>query len=219
MTYFRVSLGGPLGASGEVWSVNPCFNSSIILDVNQSELQAAANAVAAVAAPTSWKQLITTQAKIATVRVEQRADNHSLEAVAEAAYTGWGTGTFVASMPPQTAVVLSLRSDVPSGRGRGRLYLPAMGGSISASTYRLTSPVLQTLANDSATFLRGIQDAIKSGVNPAPAVGTIQLCVVSKTAGSRVDINRIQVGDVVDTQRRRRDRLAEAYVSAPFPGA
>lgn len=217
MTYIRLGINGALAATGEVWSINPCFNVSTESAYTQTELQAAATGVAAVDVPVTWKQSIGTDAKINRMRVEWRSDDHDLLGVAEAPETGWAAGTYGAKMPPQSSAVISLRSDVPGGRGRGRLYLPLMGATISTSTYRLSSPTPAALAADSATYLRGIQDALKAALSPAPSLITFKLCVVSRANGNRVDINRIQVGDVVDTQRRRRDRLQETYSSVAFP--
>jgi len=40
--------------------------------------------------------------------------------------------------------------------------------------------------------------------------------VRSKTTRTTPHVSRLQIGDVIDVQRRRRDTLQEAYVSGAF---
>nr|CRY94147.1 hypothetical protein [uncultured prokaryote] len=219
MTYARVMIKGSLGPS-EVWSVNPTFNISVQDDGwDQGKGNAAVAAIAAIAVPLQLQQLATTSGKVATLRLEYRTDSHVLLGAAEAAYTGGWTSNQTPSMPPQSSIVLSLRSDVPGARGRGRLYWPAVGGGIDTNTLRISSPTTAAIAGAATTYLRAIQDAIKTAIYPAPIPVTVRLTVVSKTSGTRTDINRVLVGNVIDTQRRRRDRMPEVYASANFPGA
>jgi hypothetical protein len=45
----------------------------------------------------------------------------------------------------------------------------------------------------------------------------VGLAVWSRTAASITTVNQIQMGDIVDVQRRRRDQLVETYQSLAFP--
>lgn len=219
MTYARVAIRGTLGPS-EVWSVNPTFNISVTDDAwDQGKGNAAAAAIAAIVVPTPLQQLASTGGKVSTVRLEYRTDSHTLLGAAEAAYTGGWTSNEPPGKPPQSSVVLSLRSDVPGARGRGRLYWPALGAGIDTNTLRISSPTTSVISMNAVTYLRAIQDAIKAEVYGGASPITVKLTVVSKTSGTRTDVNRIMVGNVIDTQRRRRDKLPETYAQAAFPGA
>lgn len=218
MTYLRLSLRGTIGTS-EVWSVNPAFNLSYEKPepYEQSEMNTAAENVGNVTVPNTLKALMSTAGPGAIVRLEQRTDAHELQAVGEAVWNAGSAGTGSATKPPQTSVVFSLRSNVPGTRGRGRIYWPGLGATVSASTLRLSSPSPDQLADDMATYLKNVQLSLQSALEPFPSLGSIHLCVVSPTTATRTDINRIEVGDVLDVQRRRRDKLAETYVSSVFP--
>lgn len=217
MSYIRVRLNGSL-PGGEVWSVNPAFNETTdVVTWDQVAGQSAANAIAALAIPTALNDLRSAAGPGVSVRVERRSDSHELLGAAEANWTA-GTATSVgARMPPQTAIVLSLRSTTPGSRGRGRLYWPALGAQVDASTLRLSVPTNTAAASAAATYLDGIASALKNALHPTPSLIDLDLAVVSPTTGTKTRITRIEVGNILDVQRRRRDRMTEVYASAPMP--
>lgn len=216
MVYYRVSLQGTLG-SQENYSINPCFATSRDVSAGVAGLQAAADAIAAVNVPTALADLKSNGAPLTLVRVEERENNHTLTLAAEAAYTGSQSSNVPPAAPPQTALVFSLRTDRPGASGRGRLYWPALANALDSTTLRLPAGTVNGVVAGAATYLRAIQDALKAGISPAPSAATFELAVFSKKSGGHQLVNRIMVGDVLDTQRRRRDRLPEAYKTAPFP--
>lgn len=217
MSYIRVRLNGSL-PSGEVWSVNPAFNETTNVSTwTQTEGQAAADAIALLPIPTALNDLRSGAGVGVTVRVERRSDTHELIGAAEAAWTAGKTTSVQARMPPQMAVVLSLRSTTPGSRGRGRLYWPAIGAQIDTTTLRLSVPTAAAAATAAATYLDGMATALKNALSPTPSLIDYDLCVVSPTTGTKTRITRIEVGNVLDVQRRRRDRLVEVYATAPMP--
>lgn len=218
MVYFRVSIKGTIGAT-EVWSVNPQFATSTILVPSQSNMQDAANLIAAVNVPSGLNVAKSTAAMVTSITVEARTDAGQLAATAQAAFSGTQTGGSTPYGPPQSSVVLSLRSDTPGARGRGRLYWPALGLSPTYGSGRLTTAQQSSIGSAAVTYLRAIQDALKAGIEPPLSAATFELAVFSKVSGGHSLINRILVGDVLDTQRRRRDALPENYVTQAFPGA
>lgn len=220
MTYIRVSLQGTTASTPEVWSINPTFNCSNPISPTQEEIQNAATTVAKITPGMPLQGMASARMKLAKVRVEVRSDAHALQGLAEAPYTGGWTSTTDANRPAQCAVVLSLRSDRPGATGRGRLYWPALGTSLVTTTLRLAAADVTAVSQAAVVYMTNIQDALRGALMPSPAaLGTIRLCVVSRRSGTRTDINRIQVGDVIDTQRRRRDALPEVYHSVAYPAA
>jgi len=111
-----------------------------------------------------------------------------------------GTGTDE-PLPPQCAVVVSTRTDVPTRAGRGRFFLP--------------SPVVTTVIDqrlDSAAQGDVLHGA-EAMLNHMKAA-TWTPVVYHRGANAADDIFTIDVGDVFDTQRRRRNKLVETRVSA-----
>lgn len=216
MVYFRVGITGTLG-NQEVWSINPQFATSTLTTPSVSEMTAAAVGVAAVNIPSGLANAKSQAAPVTTIRVECRSDAGELLAAAQAPQTGTQTTTRSPSTPSQTSVVLSLRTDAPGASGRGRLYWPALGITPNSTSLRITTLERDTIATDAVTYLRAIQDALKAAISPAPSVATFELAVFSKTRGDHNLVRRLLVGDVFDTQRRRRDAMVESYITRDFP--
>lgn len=118
-----------------------------------------------------------------------------------------GTGTL--QLPNQVATVVSLRTGVPGARGRGRIYLPLLAMS-PEPTGRIPASYRTALAATVATMLNGLNSDIAPYGSPSGA----RLAVASGvgTIGDNPVVVQARVGDVLDTQRRRRDALVEAYV-------
>lgn len=216
MVYFRLGIRGGL-AGGEVWSINPQF--TVGNDVgptvwDQALGQAAVTAAAAITPGTTMRGLLPSGG-LTTLRLEMRSDNHLLLGAAEAPYSGTApTGTVAA--PLQTAIVVSLRTTTPGRSFRGRLFWPAVKSITTDTGGRIPAATVALILAEAKTYLRALQDAIKGGAFPGPNPVTVQLAVVSQTIGAQTPVSNLQVGDVYDVQRRRRDALKEAYQSVSF---
>lgn len=204
----RVSLMGAM-PSGEEWSVNPCymlFGGAVVTD---AEAQAAAVAIAAITWPSSLRASNVPGVNMSSVRVEARTEAGVLQSLGEAARSTPSAGNGSTGHPFQTALVSSLRTQHAGASGRGRLYWPATSANINAADLRLNSASQAELVAEIASYLEGIKDAI------ATAIGAdAWLAVWSRKNNTCYSVNRIEVGNVLDTQRRRRDTLVESYLSA-----
>lgn len=102
-----------------------------------------------------------------------------------------------ATLPPQCAVVLTLRTSLATRSGRGRMYLPYWGEAIDTTT---------RLGN--ATAINAAVDALALWINNLTAsTPTTTGVVVSQTHGTTATITSIDADNVIDTQRRRRNKL------------
>jgi hypothetical protein len=195
-----------------VWSVNPCF---FLLDepasVTTAEAVAIATAVDAIAVPTNVRAIMNVETRITGNRVEARDRNGLLEALGEHSRATPITGSGTFPHPYQTSSVTSLRTGFPGGQGRGRLYWPATGGQIDATTLRFTSTLTGTFVTGVRQYLTLIQAAV------AASAGPCDLAVWSRTGTAFHKVTSIRQGDVADTQRRRRDTLNEAYTELTYP--
>lgn len=217
MSYIRVSLQGTL-PGGESWSVNPTFNETTnVVDWDQSEGQSAADAIGALDVPTALNDARSGAAQYARARVERRTDAGLLLGAAEANWTGGGASSVTPRQTFQTSVVLSLRTPVPGASFRGRLYWPALGTQVDATTLRLSVPTAQAVATAAATYLDGIASALKNALAASPSLIDYDLCVRSAKTGTRTRVTRVEVGNILDVQRRRRDKALEQYFAAPMP--
>jgi hypothetical protein len=88
------------------------------------------------------------------------------------------------------------------------MYQPALGAPLVAGG-RLGAATRDSMLAAAAACLVGVRDDVAALVVPAPT-----LLVVSSTVGPALrSVTRIRCGDVLDTQRRRRDSLAEQYAT------
>ena len=206
----RVSILGAM-PGGEVWSINPVWVSSpSVTTIPYSNLLGIATDVDSVFPTPGFLDVMDNETTITGSRVECRELSGELINLAEHTRSSPVPGSGVQPHPYQTALVVSLRTAVAGPRGRGRLYVPATGAAISGSTLRLTSSVQTAFLTAAETYL----GALNVSVNTHAALS--ELCVWSRTGESAAPVTKISVGDVLDTQRRRRDTLVENVMQADY---
>ena len=116
---------------------------------------------------------------------------------------GGGTQT----LPDQNALVVTTETGLSGRSGHGRFYLPCTALS-QLPAGRVSSVATGNVATAAAAFITALNSIAPTGFT-MPAVG-IQSLV---RADYPFPIVSVKVGDVVDTQRRRRDKLVENYTS------
>lgn len=123
--------------------------------------------------------------------------------------SGFPVGTGTASiLPLQNSIVSSLRTQQVGRRGRGRMFLPGpVAGNLLNG--RLNAGVPASYATAMKNFL----EACRLDGNGAGGV-YVAPCVTGAPFSDYALINQVRVGDVVDTQRRRRAGLTEAFSNA-----
>lgn len=216
--FMRLSIKGTL-PGGEVWSVNPIFarygliNGTLDYAGALQRVVAASNVVVPATLTDSMGGVANT--KITEFTLEGRTAEGVLEVAASALKTIGGTGSTNAH-PAQSAVVCSLRTNTPGASGRGRLYWPAIGRSIDAATLRMASATVGSMATSFNDYLSQLGNAINIG--EIGTWGKFQLSVWSRARKDFYVVERLMVGDVIDTQRRRRDALPENYQTVPYTG-
>lgn len=219
--YLRLGIQGSL-PGGEVWSVNPAFHFNAVLSPTWDQASADAIVAALIAGissseiPTALRTLLSSTGFLTGYRLEGRDEDESLLGVSEGLYPAPVPGLGTYSKTNQAAMVLSLRTSTPGARGRGRMYWPAVGAGVSGTTGRLSNPTTTDIANGAKALLVLISTIIDANAGIFPWSDVI-LGVRSVTDHATRTVTRIQVGDIVDTQRRRRDTLPENYLTVTYP--
>lgn len=208
----KVSIVGTL-PTGEEWSVNPVFGIGGDFGVSTTPQQMAdlVTAVNAITVPANLLQMFALNTNLTGCRVEARTKSGVLENQAEGLRGTAAQGAVSTAHPFQTAWVTSLRTTRPGGSGRGRLYWPATGVVLQNSDYRPSSATVSSTLTAVKAYLALIQaqvDVIWDGVG---------LMVWSRERNELNAINQLQMGNILDTQRRRRDVLLETYTGAVYP--
>ena len=221
MAYFRTVLKGNLGTfetfstsiNWGVFGLSPDSAEQVAVDGIAARLKAW---ITGANTPQSLETLLSLSGEITSVRVEKRAEDESILSVSETLLTASVTGSGGSTKTPQDALVFSLRTNTPGARGRGRMYWPALGATISTS-FQLTAPTAAATVADAKTFLAGMGNDINQYFIGIADARRVVLSVRSVTDHLCRDVVTLQVGNVLDTQRRRRDNIPETYSSVSYP--
>lgn len=109
------------------------------------------------------------------------------------------TGTADAEMLPfQCATVVSLLTNSATRHGRGRFYLPPLHAD-NLLNGRLSPTCMTTLDTAWTAYFDSLDT---DGVTPV---------VRNRTGHVSTTVTSARIGDVIDTQRRRRNKLTETY--------
>ena len=196
MALYRHRLEGTF--PGEVWSFGLYSDSTLSVAAAQSAWMTGvtnfwAAATALFAADVGTTRAVTVELDPATGKQLTGAEDTRTDAGTSAAET----------LPFQCAPVVSLRTATLSRAGRGRFYAPSLAVDQVAEGRMLTA-ARDSLADAGLALVQGLTAAGGNVVIYHRASGTTSL------------VTSLDVGDVIDTQRRRRNKLIEARTSRPF---
>lgn len=193
--------------TGQSWSCSLWFRTIAAGLMTQTELNTA-NGDLGDAAVGSWATLAsalwpssTTLTKCTTyvypnntVTASKVSTPHTLAAA----------GSTTTTMPPQCAVVASLRSEVPGRSGRGRIYIPYTLAGL-ASDGQIASTKVDNVANAVAAMIGDMNAlSLPGGLTPV-------CCVASFTKQEQPTVVSVVVDSIVDTQRRREGSMVATH--------
>ena|ERR1700722_6469412 len=197
MTLYRHVVKGTI--PGDSWSCTMHTSGSLGLTAAQSAWQTAWTELWNGLAPPAdnINQLCSTF--LSCTQVSTAAlDPVSLRETANTATTIALPGTAASdALPAQCSLCVSWTSSTPGRSGRGRMYLPQFtAGFLSAAGTGLITTACQTIVKTAATNL--LASLNSSGLTPSLVSRTTK--VVTPITGGSVD-------NIIDTQRRRRDKI------------
>jgi hypothetical protein len=111
---------------------------------------------------------------------------------------------------PQASVVVSLRSGSVLGEANyGRMYLPHTTMALGSATPYTTSGIQSAFAAAAVTFITNVAADLNGVITPA----VTPMIMSSKGSGVSKVPSEVLIGRVIDTQRRRRNKLTESYAT------
>jgi hypothetical protein len=185
---------------GETWSFN--------IHTTGAGTLAAAQAGAVAAATALWTGALdafiaddVVLTEVSTASLDEATDRQISRLADDVNLPGVSVGE---SLPFQCALAVSWRTDFATRAGRGRIYLPPIsvanmaGGRVGAGS------------------VTGIVDAVNAFWGALDTAG-LALVIRSKTSHTSVAVTGGNVGNVIDTQRRRRNKLIEIRTPLTAP--
>lgn len=219
----RCTIDGSCWSGSEIWSTS--FYIGLVGEDASNPTQQFADAIR-----TAWTSFFTSagsgignQWKTKEIKLAQIGTDGktSLNNVIYAPYGTQPTGQNSSfHYPPQVSVAATL--EVAGARGiaaKGRMYLPGINAGLQANAQMSTADA-QSIANNLKTFFDAVNTAAPAGEKVILASqgrrtkgSDGKYTPVPGTAVNAV-VNRVKVGTVFDTQRRRRNALVEQYLTA-----
>jgi hypothetical protein len=192
---FRHIIRGGIGG-GDIWMAGFCVqrDPDVFAANDDAEpiVEAFLTAQQALWTPTVTFDTLVTQ--------EIRESDGKVLAVAESSLSIAGSSPD-SQLPAEVAVCVSIRALV--GVASGRYYLPAPSRGALTANGQMVSALRDDLADD----LKTMHDAMAALTSP------MRLGIYRPTANAFVGAGSINVGNVFDSQRRRRNKLVEARAS------
>lgn len=116
-------------------------------------------------------------------------------------------------LPWNSAMVISLRTAIPRGRGsNGRVYWPAIAAAVSATTGRLGSAPTQARLNLFKAFLDSCNDAANTY-----SAGMKAIVASNVGGGLYATVTSVRSDDRIDSIERRENDQPATYVTAAIP--
>jgi hypothetical protein len=195
MALYRHRIEGTF--PGESWTFGLYTDSSLSLAAAQSSLVTGITNFWATATALFCTDVEAIRA--VTVEVDPATGKQLTGAEDALALAGTSAAT---CLPFQCAPVVSLRTATLSRAGRGRFYAPSLAVD-QVDAGRMLTAARNTLADAAEDLVQGL------------TAGGGNVVIYHRGLGTTSLVTSLDVGDVIDTQRRRRNKLIEARTSRP----
>lgn len=206
----RIVTSGPTNVGADVWNV--VWHAQSDFSMTTDNLQTYANIIRDAWTEGWFHQSSITGFLNAGSSMDQvqvytlDAENHVID-TAIAVTSGFVNGTGVHALPAECALVASLETGRAGRSYRGRSYLPGIDATALNANGQVDTTVQGELAVAFADLMSSINIATSGGFPDHHAT----LGVLSLVQSVISPITSIKVGNVMDSQRRRRNGSPESY--------
>lgn len=215
----KVTLSGTMFGGQEIWSTGFFMgfegqDAPAITETGVSDISAAWQTFFTAATSKVADDYTYTMCKVQMMATDGKAVADSAVYYSPpAAVVGYSN---TAAFPPQVALVATLANSLPRGLAtKGRMFLPGVNAAVDATGHISVAEAAAIATNLQAFFTTIMNDADTPGRAVLASLGnSLQL-----RPGEIRQVSQVRVGNVYDTQRRRRNALTENYSIKPVPSA
>lgn len=198
MALFRHVVSG--STPGETWSFTLHTEGTLSTgDANAGLVSAVNAAYTGGFASVTNADVVTTLASTASIDPLTDGQLTRVETVLSLAGTDLGQ-----MLPFQCATVVTLKTDVANRHGNGRFFLPPLAAAV-LDAGRVNAASMTSLVAAFTAFFDALNTA---GLQPQ---------VRNRTGHISTPVTAGRMGNVIDTQRRRRNKLLETFTPVPVP--
>ena len=203
MSIFRHRITGP-GPEGDIWTTGLYSDGSASIATAHAAWKTFSDAFFGSDMAGIWPTA-TQATEIITDQLDADGHHNVAQERTTVDYKGLGEGL---QLPQRSAVVVGLRTALPTRAGRGRMYVPAPDSTSLVSTGLLSQTVADSISGSAATALATMTAVVQVVIaHRDPATGGIS---------STTPVTYVTVGQVLGTQRRRTNKVANNYQSNPL---
>jgi hypothetical protein len=217
----RCTISGTMFSGAEEWSTGLQFGfpNADVAEIVPGTAQRIA---------THWQTFFTTpghaisvvyqtvEVKLALINLNGKTDLDNIDYYTyPSPIQGGGAGQ---AYPPQLTVAATMTTDNQRGlASKGRMYIPGINFAIDGTTARLSATYINTLNTGFKAFLDACNADAQIGADVIVASKGHKLKTLDGDGqpdyldGRAAKVTGCRIGNVYDTQRRRRNGLAETY--------
>jgi hypothetical protein len=209
--FIRISWGGSFDGEEEIWSNNLNFSELGSQDPDAADVLSRVNtevSAAIQAFHTNVDVGISNRCRLEWIKYAIIGSDFKY--IGDAAVYDFPTpinGGSTGSIETQRSLAVSFKTAVTRGpSSNGRFYIPAYRLGVGTNG-RVTTTDQEDLLAAAITFVDDLNFAVHGAGYPA------HLSVVSQVNGGSFSwVEKVRIGDVIDSQRRRKNKMKEIYV-------
>ena len=210
--FIRLTWGGTFDGEEEIWSNNLSLVPDGNFPVYWDDATVSPQIIAAVNAwHTSDGAGISNRCKLAWIKIANiRTDGTYGDEPFIYDFPTPVSGGSIGSIETTRSLAVSFKTQFARGKAaNGRFYIPAFNENVSTNG-RLATATQENVLEAAVLFI----DAINAALEPAIA-GSARVGVTAnaEVAPRHAVATTVRVGDVIDSQRRRKNKMLENYVS------
>jgi hypothetical protein len=205
----KITYGGTTGVAGQGWSSGFWVNFGLAVPPTQAQWDAYSILIAAIVdsrmgtLASRWDATT----NYSRFRTDYYAGGSLRPTLVSAPPPGGATGSGSRTLPGFCALVASLRTGNPMRHGRGRMYLPATGITLTGDgeTDGTTCTAYSTNMANMFTSVNAV---------PAPWITFGLVVVASHVTGFVYPVTNVVVDSKIDVQHRRTDKLGADFITS-----